>query len=303
MIAHENAVCPDVAGATPIAYREHNNLRGPQTVWDLRVRNQRIPARVALFDYNYRRPGARVVAKADVDTERGFGSVFHYGEHFKDQAQGDQLAKVRAERIAAERVTLTGRTDCAAFRVGHVFELENHHIAELDGRYLVTAIELRAGFPPDFDQWKELEPFAARFEAIPFATPFRPERVTPWPRISGVLHAHVDADSSGDYAQIDDQGRYRVRLPFDGSDASGSGTSRWIRMAQQYSGAGYGSHFPLHKGAEVLVAHVDGDPDRPVIVGSVPNPHTLSPSTSQNATQSVIHTASGIRVEMEDLQR
>jgi type VI secretion system secreted protein VgrG len=73
-------------------------------------------------------------------------------------------------------------------------------------------------------------------------------------------------------------------------------------MAQPYAGAGYGTHHPLHKGTEVLLLHIDGDPDRPIIAGAVPNPQTLSPSTSSNATQSVTQTASGIRVEMEDLQ-
>jgi hypothetical protein len=34
----------------------------------------------------------------------------------------------------------------------------------------------------------------------------------------------------------------------------------------------------------------------------VPNAHTVTPSTSTNATQSVIQTASGMRVEMEDRQ-
>jgi type VI secretion system secreted protein VgrG len=303
VIAHENAVCPPIVGTKLLSYRERNNLGGPATVWDWHVRTQRIPARVALFDYNYRRPNQRVVAKADVDTERGFGSVFFYGQHFKNQDQGADLAQVRADLINTGRVTILGRTDCASFRVGHVFELENHHIADQDGEYLVTAIEHRSGFPPDRDGAKDLEPYTARFEAIPADVPFRPERVTPWPRIQGVIHAHVDSDGSGDYAQIDAQGRYRVHLPFDGSDAAGSSASRWIRLAQPYSGAGYGSHFPLHKGTEVLLAHIDGDPDRPIIVGSVPNPHTLSPSTSQNATQSVIHTASGIRIEMEDLQQ
>ena len=144
--------------------------------------------------------------------------------------------------------------------------------------------------------------YLSRFEAIPFEVQFRPERVTPWPRIHGILHAHIDADTSGDYAQIDELGRYRVRLPFDSSGRQGSSASRWIRLAQPYAGAGYGSHFPLHKGTEVLLAHIDGDPDRPIIVGSVPNPHTISPATSANATQSVVNTASGIRIEMEDLQ-
>ncbi len=72
--------------------------------------------------------------------------------------------------------------------------------------------------------------------------------------------------------------------------------------AQSYSGAGYGQHHPLHKGTEVLLSYIDGDPDRPIIVGSVPNAGTVSPSTTANATQSVTQTASGIRIEMEDLQ-
>jgi type VI secretion system secreted protein VgrG len=59
---------------------------------------------------------------------------------------------------------------------------------------------------------------------------------------------------------------------------------------------------PLHCGAEVLVAHVNGDPDRPVLVGAVPNPATKSPSIDANATQSVVRTASGIHIEHEDRQ-
>ena len=61
-------------------------------------------------------------------------------------------------------------------------------------------------------------------------------------------------------------------------------------------------HLPLHNGAEVLIAHVGGDPDRPVIVGAVPNSSTKSPVVADNLTQSVIRTASGIHVEMEDQQ-
>jgi type VI secretion system secreted protein VgrG len=299
MVAHQNSACPPIAGRSAVPYRERNNLLGAESVLDWRVTQQRIPARVALFDYNYRRPDKRIISQSDVDTKRGFGTIFYYGDHLKDKGEGDLLAKVRAERLLSQRWTIRARCDSPRFRVGHSFELENHPIAEQDGDYLITAIEHRAGFSTESDD--EL-PYRALFEAIPKKVQFRPERVAEWPSIHGVLHAHVDADGSGDYAQIDEQGRYRVHLPFDGVGPKGGGSSRWIRMAQHYSGPGYGSHFPLHKGTEVLVAHVDGDPDRPIIVASVPNPHTQTPSTSANATQSVIHTASGIRIELEDLQ-
>lgn len=307
VIADSNADATPIEDPKTISYRERNNVSSGRlaTVWSWNLVQRRIPASVAVFDYNYRTPHLPLVATATVDSARGFGSVFYYGEHFKDTDEGKAVATVRAERILTDRRRYNGRTDCSRFRVGHKFELENHHDVANDGKYLITAVEHRVGFPvsPDRDDLGDApQRYLARFEAIPFEVAYRPEQATPWPRITGVLHGHIDADTSGDYAQIDDQGRYKVRLPFDISGQKGLKASRWIRMAQPYSGAGYGSHFPLHKGTEVLLTHLDGDPDRPIIVGSVPNTHTVSPSTGSNATQSVVQTASGIRIEMEDLQ-
>lgn len=308
IIADQNTDTTKIDDPATVSYRERNNLStgGTATVWSWNLLQKRIPARVAVFDYNYRTPNVPLVATADIDTARGFGSVFFYGEHFKDNKQGKVIADVRAERILSGRRTYSGRTDCSRFRAGHRFELENHHDAANDGLYLITSIEHRAGYPvrggDSLEQGDMPQRYSARFEAIPDDVQFRPEQVTPWPRVHGILHAHIDADTAGDFAQIDSQGRYKVKLPFDTSGKKGTKVSRWVRMAQPYSGSGYGSHFPLHKGTEVLLAHIDGDPDRPIIVGSVPNAHTMSPSTSPNATQSVVQTASGIRLEMEDNQ-
>jgi type VI secretion system secreted protein VgrG len=306
IIADENSDATPIDDPSVISYRERNNLSAGRrtTVWDWNLVQKRIPARVALFDHNYRRPAEALLATSDVDTARGFGTVFAYGDHFKDNDEGKALATLRAERLRCQRRTFTGRTDCARFRVGHVFELENHFDGANDGKYLITSIEHRVGFPlrPEPGDSSQPQRYFARFEAIPLDVAFRPERVTPWPRIDGVMHAHIDADTNGDYAVIDNEGRYKVRMPYDVNLNKGGLASRWIRMSQPYAGAGYGQHHPLHKGTEVLIAHVDGDPDRPIILGAVPNPHTLSPSTRANATQSVTQTASGIRVEMEDLQ-
>jgi type VI secretion system secreted protein VgrG len=304
IIADENADASAVEDPSSISYRERNNLStgGASTIWDWNLVQRRIPARVALVDYNYRQPSTPLFASEKVDEQRGFGTVFAYGEHFKDKDVGKAMAKLRAERFQAQRRTYSGRTDCARFRVGHSFELENHHDGAHDGKYLLTALEHRVGFPVYSDGGDGSQRYSARFEAIPFDVAYRPERRTPWPRIHGVIHAMVEGDTSGDYAEIDDQGRYKVRMPFDMAGKKGGKASRWIRMAQPYAGPGYGSHHPLHKGVEVLVAHVDGDPDRPVILSAVPNPRTTSTVTSANATQSVTQTASGIRIEMEDRQ-
>jgi type VI secretion system secreted protein VgrG len=188
--------------------------------------------------------------------------------------------------------------------VGHRFGLVDHHESGFERDYLITAIEHRVGeaipgeAPGEHDGPGR---YTASFEAIPLDVPYRPEATTPWPSIHGIMHGHVEADGTGVYAEIDEQGRYKVRLPFDSGNAAGAAVSRWIRMAQPYTGPGYGTHQPLHRGTEVLVAFIDGDPDRPIIVGSVPNAHTGSPATRANATQTVSETAAGIRVETEDL--
>jgi type VI secretion system secreted protein VgrG len=308
VITDDNGDATPIEDPATVSYRERNNLSTGRvaTIWSWNLLQRRIPARVVLMDYNYRTPSVALNATEVVDAQRGFGTVFMYGDNFKDKDVGAALAKVRAERFLCERRTFTGRTDCARFRAGHSFELENHYEAAFDAKYLITALDHRVGYPlrPDRDDLKEdPQRYLARFEAIPLNVAYRAERVTPWPRIHGVMHAKIDSDTSGKYADIDNQGRYRVRMPFNtNNSAKGGKASRWIRMAEPYAGAGYGTHYPLHKGTEVLIGHIDGDPDRPIIVGAVPNPETQSPSTSRNATQSVTQTASGIRIEMEDLQ-
>jgi type VI secretion system secreted protein VgrG len=302
IISNNHADATSIASPSTIGFRGRNNLdANVSSVWDLRMKQQRIPARVGVFDYNYRKPVTDMFVKRDVDTKRGFGSIFYYGEHFKDNDQGSAIAKARAERFLTIQRTFNGRSDCRRFRVGHSFELENHTESEFDTHYLITSLEFRVGSNVD-EPGPDILVYSAEFGAVWLDVPYRPERVTPWPRIDGVMHAHIESDTSGDYAEIDNLGRYKVRLPFDGGNAKGAKASRWIRMAQPYSGAGYGSHFPLHKGTEVLLSHIDGDPDRPIIVASVPNTHTVSPSTDSNATQSVIQTHSGLRIEMEDRQ-
>jgi hypothetical protein len=64
-------------------------------------------------------------------------------------------------------------------------------------------------------------------------------------------------------------------------------------MAQPYAGENQGMHFPLHKGTEVLLTFIEGDPDRPIIAGAVPNPETPSPISSSNSSKSMIKTGRG----------
>ncbi len=261
-----------------------------------------VQQKVILKDYNYRTPSTQLRAEAPV-LAQGHGYQLWYGDHFKDGKQGQRYARVRAQELAQQRHVYTGHSRVRGLTGGTRFTLEGHTLHDMDAQYVVThvvhsAVQRRSTVDGGAEG---NQGYANEFTAIPAATPYRPARVTPKPRIFGIMHGRIDGPSGlGSSAPIDEFGRYKVQLPFDVSGEQGGKASRWIRMAQVSSGGGYGMHFPLHIGTEVLISHLDGDPDRPIIVGSVPNHETLSPVTSNNPSQSAIRTRTGIVVSFDD---
>jgi len=132
---------------------------------------------------------------------------------------------------------------------------------------------------------------------------YRPPRVTPRPRIHGLLTGIVEAKSSTDverYARVDDEGRYWIKFLFDNVPLGERRASRPVRRAQPTVGPDYGMHFPLRPGIEVVMAFVNGDPDRPIIVGAVHNTRTPNPVMSKIGRTNMLKTASGIKMRFKD---
>ena len=117
-----------------------------------------------------------------------------------------------------------------------------------------------------------------------------------------MINGTIETEAKGEYADVDGEGRYRVRFQFDTGDAQHGKASRPIRMAQPHAGAGYGFHFPLRDGVEVLLTCIDGDPDRPIISGAVPNPVTPSTVGAQNGRRNVIRTGGGNEINIDDTE-
>lgn len=255
------------------------------------------PAGVVLREYNWRTPSVGLQSEAPADRRTGRGFFNEYGQHFKAPGEGAALAAVRAEELMASRDAFDGSCRIPGLAPGHHFELTGHPLADLDQEYLITSIEQEVSSEVEGAGSTAL---LKRFTAIPLSVPFRPARKTPKPKIEGIMHAHVDGEVPGTAAPIDEYGRYKIIFPFDLAGAPGGGASRWVRLAQPASGRGYGIHFPLHIGVEVAVAHLDGDPDRPIILSSPPNTETVTPVNARNPTQSEIVTQTGIRMTWDD---
>jgi type VI secretion system secreted protein VgrG len=278
-----------------------------EVLFDLQCQQQLLPKSVVLKDYNYETPSLELTGQADVSPD-GLGEVYLYGEHFRTPAEGAALAKVRAEELLCREREFSGSSTVPYLRPGYTFRLQDHFRADFNRTYLTKVLNhdgsqaayLLAGLGGELTPGERESYYRNTFEAVPAGVQYRPERQTAKARLYGTLNAKVDGAGSGQYAELDGQGRYKVVLPFDVSGRKDGKASAWVRMMQPYAGAGHGMHFPLHKGTEVMLTFIDGDPDRPVIAGAVPNPETPSVVKDANQTMAAIQTGGNNRIAIED---
>lgn len=267
-------------------------------------RHHALPARVALHDYDYQRPALAVMGDAPVS--EGAGQVTVHSAGFTTPEAGREAAKLRAEELQARQQVFRGSGTVSGLHAGQVFSLDEHPRTRLNASYLLVEVETsvnQLGSNGELARLTGLEQdevFHVHVVAIPSAVQFRARSTTSWPRVYGFEAGTVSGPETSPYAQIDDAGRYKVKLMFDESALAGARTSMWVRMMQPHGGGVEGWHFPLRKGTEVILTFLGGDPDRPVIAGVVPNAHTPSPVGQHNHTENVIVTGGGNSIVIED---
>jgi type VI secretion system secreted protein VgrG len=311
LIVADNRTMHD-AQATRINYRPGDQLdtgSSPDSVQDFVCRQRPLPHQVVLQDFNHRKASLTLKAEAIV-SDSGIGEVMLYGENFRDLEEGNRYAKLRAEEIICGGKVFSGESTAVGLRSGYFAELSRHYREDFNGKYLITEIHhqgsqagaLLTGIQNQFSESgaNAETSYHNSFRAIPAAVQFRAERVTAKPRVAGTMSATIDSEGSGEYAELDAYGQYKVQLPFDRTAKNANKGSARVRMATPYSGSDHGMHFPLHKDAEVLLSFIDGDPDQPVILGAVPNSDNANIVTQSNPHENRISTAGGNHLLMDD---
>mgnify|MGYP001156581501 FL=1 len=296
----------------PIAARYHPLVGGDATagacVTRFRCDARSLVGVVKVVDRDYANPSLPMNKEGDVSDFPGEYVLSH--ARLVRTADVDRIARVRQESMKVSAKTYRAEATLLGLQPGALFHLEDHPRPAFAKDYLVTEAE-HVGWNEtpggEIAELIELEIpkgpstlYTVRLSAIEKEVPFRLSKRTPWPRIDGYETATIDGPAESDYAQIDDMGRYLVRYHADESMGEDAKVSTWIRMMQPHTGAPEGMHFPLRKGTEVLVAFLGGDPDRPVILGAVPNAVTPSVVTKSNHTQNRLFTGGGTTLEIED---
>jgi type VI secretion system secreted protein VgrG len=193
----------------------------------------------------------------------------------KINPEGEKLVKLRMEEEDVQHRTFHGASFCRAFDAGYQFELTNH--AALNGKYAIIGLQFNAVQSPDYySQSTTGHAYHNHITCIPAQLQFRPPRLTPKPIVQG-LQSAVVVGAKGKEIDVDKFGRIKVQFPWDREGKKDENSSCWLRVAQFWAGKRWGaSHWP-RIGQEVLVSFLEGDPDHPIVVGSVYNEEQMPP--------------------------
>jgi type VI secretion system secreted protein VgrG len=312
---HTMVITDEVANVPPPGLSEivlfeadSGGVREMPRVWQWTKRQQLVSTRFSTRDQCFEVPKQRFDADASLASDVKFGQTMHKMLPREDEqeryvypgevaqrfdgltpsggnraddlnhiyTEKDRAVRLAAEAAAVEALTANGVSTSLAIVPGRKFQLTQHSWG--DGKYFALRVEHRAEIrlPARSSDDGLAFTYENKFTALADGMPYRTPRRTPKPRIVGPQTATVTGPD-GQEIFVDKYGRVKVLFPWDREHAADADSSCWVRVAQFWAGKRFGAFFWPRIGQEVVVTFEDGDPDRPLIIGSVYNADNMPP--------------------------
>ena len=275
VMADSKTGCDKISGLSSVVY----NAARQQSRTDQQVFNEWTAVRRAetgrwvLNDYNYQTPPANLQGTGTQNGgyEHDDEEMYDFPGGYDTRDEGEKQAKVRLEadqsldhrlqRYRLRAVALSRRSRVIGETPDGGGEYRISHRSRI-------AHFRRPGIPLDRRRKPCGEPgYGGNYELTPSDRQFRAPLLTPLPEIPG-RSVGVGRRQGRRGNRRRRSGTYHVQFYWDRKKKA----SRRVRVSQQWAGGNKrGFIFLPRIGDEVLVAYKDGDPDRPVVVGSVYN--------------------------------
>lgn len=193
----------------------------------------------------------------------------YYECPFPADGAADHYANVHAEQWESLASAVEGRSYVRVLCPGFLVDLRAHNNPTFNTTYFLTQVHHHC---TQSEYWNE-------FQAVVSNRPYRPQRRTPKPRIHGYLVGRVvgPPGKSEEEIHTNEHGWIRVQFPWSHTGNKADTNSIFIPVAQLWAGKGYGTMFIPRVGMEAVVAFLDGDPDRPIVIGTLYNPAASIP--------------------------
>ncbi|MGH9646366.1 MAG: type VI secretion system Vgr family protein, partial [Bryobacteraceae bacterium] len=301
-----NQPCP---GQSSVHYEAEGGYGDREdTVSDWTVTEQLRSGAMLLRDHHFQMPRKDLEFPEHTSIIRGDNTKLEvydypgdYAKLFKEpgkrldkvEEEGQKIVRLRMEREEAAYEEVDGSSNVRTFRSGFRFTLTDHFRSDWNTDWLLTSVQHSALQSPDYVSDELVaSAYSNRFTCIPYKIPFLPERVAPKPVVRGP-HTAVVVGKTGEEIWPDKFGRVKVQFFWDRHGKKDDNSSCWIRVAQPWAGKNWGFVAIPRVGHEVVVDFLEGDPDQPIVVGSVYNSDNMPPyALPDNKTQTGIKTRS-----------
>jgi|GEM_PF-389311 type VI secretion system secreted protein VgrG len=283
----------DSDGSTNLAYSNAAGFaENHESIRALNFGQQMHVQRVELRDYEFSKPAITTVGKAA--TDKTPYAIYDYpGDFVESGLHGDDLkgraskldklsnrrSQLKLEALAADSDMGFATSNSTRMLPGFAFSLgtndakQRHPRKWANAKYLLTTVHHKAtqNMVLEEEGAQEESRYGNEIEFIPADKQLRPQGIVPKPRVHG-LHTAVVIGPKNEEIYTDKYGRVKVRFHWQREKSEGvKPGSCWIRVSQGWGGDGWGAMFIPRVGQEVLVSFLEGDPDRPIVVGRVYN--------------------------------
>ncbi|WP_207005584.1 type VI secretion system Vgr family protein [Trinickia mobilis] len=279
VIADSNDAFDTLPGAGTLPYvAGHAGGRETGQVLYCEIVEETLTGAFANSDYAYLTPASQLFSQAEAESNAL--TVYEYPGRYETSSAASSITKRRIDALRKGARRLVGESDCRALMPGCKFTLSGHESDGANIAWVVSSVVHEA----DHGTYRN------RFEAFAADTAWRPACTTRRPAMPAQTATVVG--KAGEELWTDQYGRVKVQFHWDRGGKNDEQSSCWIRVAQPWASKRFGMQFMPRIGDEVVVTFIDGDPDRPLITGSVYNGANLPPYTlPDNQTQSGIKTS------------
>ncbi|ADX44585.1 type VI secretion system Vgr family protein [Paracidovorax avenae ATCC 19860] len=265
------------------------------------------PGRYYNDDYDFKKPRSDLSNMRQQPPGHAHDAyeIYEWPGGYVQHGDGEQYARVRLQEGLTGHSTVRGESRHRSLATGYTFTLENYPRGDQNRQYLITGVTYHLHENPRSSSFNSAKPGESlkhneeqgsfqkfSLTAQPTSLPYTPARTTPKPRTTGPQTAVV-VGPAGEEIWTDEYGRIKVQFHWDRLGAMDENSSCWMRVATSWAGSGFGAISIPRIGQEVIVDFLNGDPDYPIVTGSVYNAANMPPwALPGNATQSGIKTKS-----------
>jgi type VI secretion system secreted protein VgrG len=290
VLGHDVAVHPAApGGALELATASEEGSTSERVIFDWQPIHSMQPLKYSHSDFEFETPSADLLTSSAGTAAYAQPPTMEVFDHpglydglpgsaptaADMKTEGSRLAQLRQDEFDVQQLVASGVTHFRRMAVGSTFELSAQ---EASTHWLVT----QASYDIDFGAYEASAGrtggtgFSCHFSAIPKDTRFQPQRLTPRPFVQGPQTAMVVSGAGGGSdAGVDKYGRVRVKFHWVRSGKPQQGSSCWVRVAQPWAGKQFGFIALPRVGHEVVVNFLEGDPDRPLVTGSLYNAEAM----------------------------